>query len=131
MSAAPIRLLLAEDDAADVELELREIRRSGMQVQHQLADTAERFVQALREFAPDVILSDFSMPSFDGMEALRIAVELAPDTPFIFVSGTLGEDYAVRALRNGATDYVLKTNLIRLPAAVERALLEAQTRRAR
>jgi PAS domain S-box-containing protein len=71
------------------------------------------------------------MPGFDGMEALRLSRELAPDTPFIFVSGTLGEDYAIRALKSGATDYVLKSNLVRLPAAVERALEGADERRAR
>ena len=65
------------------------------------------------------------MPRFDGMSALAVAKEIDPDVPFIFVSGTLGEDYAIRALKNGATDYVLKTNLVRLPAAVERALKEA------
>jgi len=79
----------------------------------------------LGEFRPDVILSDFNMPQFDGMRALAISREAAPDTPFIFVSGTLGEEYAIRALRNGASDYVLKTNLVRLPPAVERAVAEA------
>src|SRR5438034_9460739 len=109
-----LRVLLAEDVAADAELEIREIKRAG-----------------LREFAPDVILSDFSMPQFDGMEALRLAKELAPDIPFIFVSGTLGEEYAIRALKNGATDYVVKSNLVRLSAAVERALAEAKVLRGR
>jgi diguanylate cyclase (GGDEF)-like protein/PAS domain S-box-containing protein len=71
------------------------------------------------------------MPSFDGMQALRLTREISPDTPFIFVSGTLGEDYAIRALKNGATDYVLKSNLVRLPATIERALVEAKERRAR
>jgi diguanylate cyclase (GGDEF)-like protein/PAS domain S-box-containing protein len=94
-------------------------------------DSEPSFEQALREFAPDVILSDFSMPGFDGMAALALARELAPDTPFIFVSGTIGEEYAIRALKNGATDYVLKSNLLRLPAAVERALAEARERRER
>jgi len=82
-----------------------------------------------REFRPDVILSDFNMPQFDGMRALAISREAAPDTPFIFVSGTLGEEYAIRALRNGASDYVLKTNLVRLPPAVERAVAEAAAAR--
>src|SRR5947207_5344830 len=71
------------------------------------------------------------MPQFNGMSALRIAREIVPEVPFIFVSGTLGEDYAIRALKNGATDYVLKTNLVRLPAAIERAMAEAKERRAR
>src|SRR5206468_1683670 len=75
-----------------------------------------------------VILSDFSMPQFNGMSALRIAREIVPEVPFIFVSGTLGEDYAIRALKNGATDYVLKSNLVRLPPTIERAVSEAAAR---
>src|SRR5438034_6374739 len=126
-----LRVLLAEDVAADAELEIRELKRAGLRVSHRIVDSEKDFIRALREFAPDVILSDFSMPQFDGMEALRLAKELAPDTPFVFVSGTLGEEYAIRALRNGATDYVLKTNLVRLPAAVERAFTESKERRER
>jgi diguanylate cyclase (GGDEF)-like protein/PAS domain S-box-containing protein len=130
MTAAPtIRVLLTEDVAADAELELRELKRAGLRVAHRLVDSELSFEQALREFAPDVILSDFSMPGFDGMAALALARELSPDTPFIFVSGTIGEEYSIRALKSGATDYVLKSNLVRLPAAVERALAEAQERR--
>src|SRR5437667_334037 len=126
-----LRLLLTEDNPADAELELRELKRAGLRIAHRIADTEQGFVSALREFSPDVILSDFSMPGFDGMAALALARDLAPDTPFVFVSGTLGEEYAIRALRNGATDYVLKTNLVRLPAAVERAFTESKERRER
>ena len=126
-----LRVLLAEDVAADAELEIREIKRAGLRVSHRIVDSEKDFIRALREFAPDVILSDFSMPQFDGMEALRLAKELAPDIPFIFVSGTLGEEYAIRALKNGATDYVVKSNLVRLSAAVERALAEAKVLRGR
>jgi len=132
MSAAPtIRVLLTEDVASDAELEVRELKRAGLRLKHRLVDSEQSFEQVLREFSPDVILSDFSMPGFDGMAALALARELCPDTPFIFVSGTIGEEYAVRALKSGATDYVLKGNLVRLPAAVERALAEAQQRRER
>jgi len=126
-----IRVLLTEDVATDAELEVRELKRAGMRVAHRIVDSEQSFSAALRDFSPDVILSDFSMPAFDGMAALAIAREQAPDTPFIFVSGTIGEEYAIRALKNGATDYVLKSNLVRLPAAVERALAEATERRAR
>jgi len=115
----------------DAELALRELKRAGHRVAHRTVDSEPSYVGAFREFAPDVILSDFSMPGFDGMEALRLAQELSPETPFIFVSGTLGEDYAIRAVKSGATDYVLKSNLLRLPAAVERALGEAKLRRER
>src|SRR5438105_1469031 len=126
-----LRVLLVEDVAADAELEVREIKRAGLRVSHRIVDSEKDFIRALREFAPDVILSDFSMPKFDGMDALRLAKELAPDTPFIFVSGTLGEEYAIRALKNAATDYVIKSNLVRLSAAVERALAEAKVLRER
>jgi diguanylate cyclase (GGDEF)-like protein/PAS domain S-box-containing protein len=131
MVAPTLRLLLAEDNPGDAHLLLHELKSAGLSVAHRIVDSRDAYVLALRDFAPDAILSDFSMPSFDGMEALRLAVALAPDTPFIFVSGTLGEDNAVRALKNGATDYVLKTNLIRLPAAVVRASVETQVRRER
>ena len=126
-----IRVLLAEDVPTDAELAVRELKRAGMRITCRVADTEETFRRALTEFGPQVILSDFSMPQFDGMAALHLARELAPDTPFLFVSGTLGEDYAIRALKNGATDYVLKTNLIRLPAAVERALSDSRERTSR
>jgi PAS domain S-box-containing protein len=126
-----LRILMVEDMAIDAELEIRELKRAGMRVMHQVVETEPMFRDALREFQPDLILSDFSMPHFDGMWALEIARELAPDVPFIFVSGTIGEEYAIRALRNGATDYVLKNNLVRLPAAVERALQDGVERAAR
>jgi DNA-binding response OmpR family regulator len=126
--SATIRVLLTEDVVSDAELEVRELKRAGMRVTHLIADTEQTFTSALRDFEPDIILSDFSMPTFDGMSALALARELKPETPFIFVSGTIGEEYAIRALKNGATDYVLKTNLVRLPAAVERALADARQR---
>ncbi|MGQ0546477.1 MAG: EAL domain-containing protein [Betaproteobacteria bacterium] len=129
MTAPTIRILLTEDVPADAELQLRELKRAGLHVAHRIVDAEDSFQRALREFSPDIILSDFSMPGFDGMAALALARELAPETPFVFVSGTIGEEYAIRALKNGATDYVLKDNLVRLPAAVERALAEARQRR--
>ncbi len=126
-----IRILLVEDVATDAEIELRELRRAGMSIEHRLVDTEEKFKHELEEFSPHVIISDFSMPHFDGMAALALAHDLRPEIPFLFVSGTIGEEYAIRALRSGATDYVLKSNLVRLPAAVERALQDARDRRAR
>jgi diguanylate cyclase (GGDEF)-like protein/PAS domain S-box-containing protein len=129
VTSPAIRVLLTEDMAADAELEVRELKRAGLRISHRVVDSEQSFEQALREFAPDIILSDFSMPGFDGMHALAIAREIAPETPFVFVSGTIGEEYAIRALKNGATDYVLKSNLVRLPAAVERALAESRQRR--
>jgi diguanylate cyclase (GGDEF)-like protein/PAS domain S-box-containing protein len=131
MEKSDLRILMVEDMPTDAELEIRELKRAGMRVKHQLVETEPAFRDALREFQPQLIISDFSMPHFDGMWALSLSRELAPDVPFIFVSGTIGEEYAIRALKNGATDYVLKSNLVRLPAAVERALLDSTERAAR
>jgi len=131
MMPPPIRLLMVEDVTTDAELEVRELKRAGLRVEHRVVSTEPAFREAITGFAPQVIISDFSMPNFDGMAAAALARDLAPDVPFIFVSGTIGEEYAIRALKSGATDYVLKNNLIRLPAAVERALQEAAERAAR
>src|SRR5690242_8940053 len=102
-----------------------------MDITARRVDQEESFRNALETFAPDVILSDFSLPQFDGLSALGIARSLRPHTPFIFVSATIGEETAVDSLRQGATDYVLKTNLSRLGAAVSRAVREAADRAAR
>jgi diguanylate cyclase (GGDEF)-like protein/PAS domain S-box-containing protein len=126
-----VRILMVEDSVADAELALRELRRAGMQCEIQRVETAANFIRALEQFSPKVILSDFSMPEFDGAQALSLALKLKPEVPFIFVSGVMGEEYAIRALKDGATDYVLKSNMLRLPAAVERALREAEARQAR
>jgi diguanylate cyclase (GGDEF)-like protein/PAS domain S-box-containing protein len=130
MTMPAIRVLLAEDVPSDAELEVRELKRAGLRVEHRIVGDEVGFRRELREFSPDVVLSDFSMPYFDGMAALALARDEAPEIPFIFVSGTIGEEYAIRALKNGATDYVLKSNLMRLPATVERALQEARERAA-
>ena len=91
----------------------------------------EPYAQALRGGGFDLILSDFSLPDFDGVEALELARTLAPEAPFIFVSGVVGEEFAIESLKEGATDYVLKQRLERLPSAVKRALAEANERRER
>jgi len=126
-----LRILLAEDLAADADLIRRELQEAGINCDMHRVDTGAEFYRELTEFNPHVILSDFTMPSFNGMDALEIARRVRPDVPFIFVSGTLGEENAIRALKSGATDYVLKENLLRLPPAVERALKEIGERRVR
>ena len=118
-----IKVLLLEDIATDAELELRELKKGGFICISQRVETEQEFRQALTEFDPDIVLSNFSLNGgFDGMRALAISRELSPETPFIFVSGTIGEERAIESLRRGAKDYVLKTNTRRLTSAVQRAL---------
>jgi PleD family two-component response regulator len=131
LAAPHLKILLIEDSQADAALALHMLERGGVRSESVRVDTEPAFRRELARFAPQIILSDFSMPGFDGLSALGIAREAAADVPFIFVSGTIGEENAIRALQNGATDYVLKNNLLRLPAAVDRALREAETRVAR
>jgi len=127
----PVKVLLVEDLAEDAELLLREMRLHGLDVTGRRVDTAVDYESALASFAPDLILSDYTLPGFDGTEALQIARLQRPDTPFIFVSGTIGEERAIQALKQGAIDYVLKENRARLVPAIERALQEAEDRESR
>src|SRR5882762_2822956 len=126
-----LQLLTVEDSEPDAEVVARSLRKAGLIVDIRRVQTEHDFMSALRERTPDLILSDFSLPQFDGLRALELAVAHAPETPFIYVSGTIGEERAIEALRRGATDYVLKTNLARLPTAIERALREASIRAAK
>src|SRR3977135_2667352 len=116
-----LRILMAEDMATDAELVLLELARAGLRATHRIVDSEKSFVDALREFAPDVIRADLSLPVCNGMAALALSREICPDTPFIFVSGTIGEESAIDAVKSGATDYVLKSNLVRLPPAAAAA----------
>lgn len=121
-----VRVLFVEDVATDAELAIRLLRQEGVECSYSRVETEQEFSAALREGAHDIILSDFSLPRFDGMSALSIAAREQPDIPFIFVSGTIGEERAIEALRCGAVDYVLKSNLRRLASAVTRALRDAE-----
>ena len=128
----PLRVLLLEDVPTDAELALRELHKLGIQFVSKRVDTRHEYERALSEFRPNVILSDFSLPgAFDGLTALDIARRALPDIPYIFVSGTIGEDRAVEAMKRGATDYVLKDRLSRLVPVVARALDERREREAR
>jgi signal transduction histidine kinase len=127
---AKLQLVAVEDSEADAEIAVRHLVKAGLDCVIHRVQTEREFATALHEIQPDLILSDFSLPQFDGLRALEIAVARAPETPFIFVSGTIGEERAIDALRRGATDYVLKTNLSRLSTAVERALREASLKAA-
>jgi diguanylate cyclase (GGDEF)-like protein len=128
-AAAPVRILLIEDSPAEAELSLREIRRAGIESVSVRVETERALRDAVPKFEPNIILSDFSMPLFDGLSALKVAREIAPDLPFVFVSGTIGEERAIEALQCGAMDYVLKNNLARLAPAVRRALEQARSHR--
>ncbi len=120
-----IRVLFIEDVAFEATLALSYLKRAGLTCESLRVETEQELREALRDFNPTVILSDFSLPQFDGLSALSIAHEITPDVPFIFVSGTIGEERAIDALLCGAVDYVLKTNLSRLAPAVKRALSDA------
>ena len=121
-----LRILILEDSPADVEIQERELRKAGLVFTSKVVDTREAFLKELDEFSPDIILSDYAMPSFSGSAALRIVKEKCPDVPFILVSGNVGEEFAIENLREGVTDYVLKRNLMRLGPSVRRALEEAK-----
>jgi diguanylate cyclase (GGDEF)-like protein/PAS domain S-box-containing protein len=122
-----LRVLLVEDAPADAELCRRELTRAAIRHTARCVDRRGAFERALEEFRPHLVLSDFSMPTdFDGLAALEITRAWSPEVPFIFVSGTIGEDRAVEAMRRGATDYVLKDRLNRLVPVIERALKEAR-----
>ncbi len=124
-SAQPeLRILILEDFPSDAELMELELRGAGLVFTSRRVDKRSAFIKALEEFSPDLILSDYSLPSFDGLSAMKIARNRLPGKPFIFVSGALGEELAIELLRKGATDYVLKNRLSRLGPAVTRALQE-------
>jgi DNA-binding NarL/FixJ family response regulator len=126
-----LRILILEDVPTDAELIQFELSEAGTTFTPMCVTDRASYIKALAEFSPDIILSDYSLPSFDGISALKIAVSKCPDIPFIFVSGALGEETAIELLKQGATDYVLKSRLSRLAPAVVRALQEVGERRER
>src|SRR5262245_51391112 len=125
---SPLRILHLEDNFRDAEL-IREVLESeGAVCDVTRVETEEDFVTSLKKGGFDLILADYTLPSFDGISALQVALERSPDVPFIFVSGTLGEEVAIEALKIGATDYLLKERLSRIGPSVYRALREAKER---
>jgi len=128
----PIDTLIVEDSADDAELAVRALRGAGLEPRPLRVETTEHLEQALRESTWDLVISDFSLPKMDAREALKLVRQVDPDVPFIIVSGTIGEERAVAAMRAGAQDYILKgEGLERLPPAVEREVREAANRRRR
>ncbi len=128
-----LRLLILEDRPADAELVMHELRHAGIQFVAKRVATEADFLAQLRDSPPDFILADYSLPTYDRLSALATARKECPEIPFIFVSGSMGEETAIEALHLGATDYVLKQRLTRLGPAVHRALreVEEQARRRR
>jgi PAS domain S-box-containing protein len=123
-----IKVLLLEDSAIDAELLEMHLQRSTSCFEIMQATSRKSFIEAMDAGGFEIILADYALPDFDGLTALRIAKERYPGIPFIFVSGVVGEEFATDALRQGAVDYVMKRNLSRLPAAVDRALAESRER---
>src|SRR5215467_177457 len=123
---SPLRILHLEDDLRDAELLQAKLETEDILCHVIRVETQADFCAALDQGGVDLILADYTLPSFDGLSALKIALEKCPDIPFIFVSGTLGEEVAIEALKIGAKDYVLKERLSRIVPSVYRALREAQ-----
>lgn len=119
-----IKILLVEDVELDAELTERELKHTDLEFILKRVEEESDFINQLNTYKPNIILADHSLPHFDGHSALQIAKDVSPETPFIFVSGKIGEDFAVEMLKEGATDYVLKSNLPKLGHAVQRALNE-------
>ncbi|HAA54302.1 MAG TPA: hypothetical protein DCE42_06080 [Myxococcales bacterium] len=117
-----LRVLLLEDSPIDIELIKYELKKAPLQLTFATAKNRTTFLQQLDEFHPDVILSDFTLPQYSGLEALRDAQQIQPAPVFILVTGTLDEETAVECMKTGAHDFILKSALKRLPSAIEEAL---------
>src|SRR2546421_4599701 len=127
----PLRVLIAEDSEDDARLLLRELQRAGYAPTHERVDNPAAMTAALDRHGWDLVIGDYSMPEFSGPAALALLRARDPDTPFIFVSGTIGEDVAVEAMKAGAQDFLTKGNLRRLIPAIERELRDTEARRER
>src|SRR5215471_15268847 len=123
-----MKILYLEDEPKDAELVQASLEADGVVCELTRADTQASFVAALKQAGFDLILADYTLPLFDGMSALKLAQDVSPQVPFIFVSGTMGEEVAIEALKQGATDYVFKTRLSRIAPSVRRALRESDDR---
>jgi len=126
-----LRILIVEDIESDAEILKRILRHEGLKFEDRIVETKDDFINALSEFSPDLIISDYSMPQFTGMKALLIRQELAPHIPFLLVTGSMNEDVAVDCMKAGADDYVIKQNLIRLMPAIKGAMQKQETMRMR
>ena len=118
---------MIEDEARDAKLVEHTLREGGFEFSFKRVDNEKEFLRELDNYGPSVILSDHGLPSFDGFSALALAREKAPGIPFIFVTGSLGEEMTIQALKSGATDFVLKHRLSSLPPAIHRALRQVDS----
>ena len=128
MGLRPLRILILEDVPMDAELVEYELERARIPFAARRVDTRESFLHEIEPFEPDLILSDYTVPRFDGMAALSVARERAPSVPFLIVTGSVNEETAVGCMKAGATDYLLKSNLARIGPAIEGALARVQAR---
>ena len=131
MSKHTLKILCLEDDVEDFEILGYMLEKSGLSFQSRQVDTKEGFLEALQQFHPDVILSDHSLPLFNSTEALAICQEMKYQAPFILVTGAVSDEFAVNSIKQGADDYVLKSNLTRLASAIETALRHRETEKAK
>lgn len=129
-----LKILHIEDSPADAGLIERQLVKAGFKFIVKIVETKEDFVHSLEHFKPDLILSDHSLPQFDSMEALGVFNKLKCEIPFILITGSVSEEFAIRSIKEGADDYILKNNLIRLPSAIRQALkarlIESEKRKA-
>jgi PAS domain S-box-containing protein len=117
-----LRILFVEDVLTDAEMIWRELKKNNIIFSKSLVETKVDFLEALESFKPQLIISDFSLPQFDGMSALKLKNEFAPEIPFILVTGSINEETAVEVMKAGADDYIIKQNLSRLVTAIEQAI---------
>lgn len=127
-AAANLRLLIVEDDAVDIELELRALQASGLDASADVVQSAQEFLEHIRKNTYDLVLADYNLPAWNGMESVELLRQEQLDIPVILVTGALGELKAVECIKQGAADYVLKDNLPRLPESARRALREKKLR---
>ena len=117
-----LRILFLEDIPSDAEIAVRELRKSGLEFYYELAEDKIRFQNALVEFKPELVISDFILPTIDGLEAIRMSLQHDPEVPVIVLTGSMDEQTAVACMKAGATDYVVKDFMAKLPFAVREAM---------